>query len=172
MTTNHRHPCSRRALSAAVALAPFAASACAGDPSSWAIRRELSTFTLPRHLPTFVFTSAEVRHIDRDGYIDLVAGSLEDELNRAGVTSEIIKVAATPRLPRVELAFYRLELPPPELAHYNSLYVTHMTVDCAFVSAADEVAFIGRVIGSGEDGNVSLAADAAGRAIGRALTHG
>src|SRR6516164_4595958 len=108
MTERRGSRCSRRALAKAMAFAPLGALGCGG--ASWDIRRELAPFSMPRHVSIMVFRSRAVRKIDRDGYVDLVAGRLQQDLASTGRTSEIVPLAGAPRLPRIELAFYILDV--------------------------------------------------------------
>jgi hypothetical protein len=161
----------RRTLATALALAPLGAFGCGG--SSWEIRRELAPFAMPRHVSIMVFKSQAVRNADRDGYADLVASTLQQSLASTGTSSDIVPLAGSPRLPRIELAFYVLGLPDsPTQVNGEPVGFAAITLDCAFVSANDEVAFIGRVTGRNGEGNLSLAAEAAASEITKALTHG
>jgi hypothetical protein len=120
-----------------------------------------------------VFKSRAVRNLDRDGYVDLVANMLQQDLASTGTSSEIVPLAGAPRLPRIELAFYFLELPAtPTHVHGEPVGFAAITLDCAFVSANDEVAFVGRVTARDGEGNLSLAAEAVAGEIAKALTHG
>lgn len=120
-----------------------------------------------------VFRSRAVRNVDRDGYVDLVAGRLQQDLASTGRSSEIVPLAGAPRLPRIELAFYVLDLREESTQIYGEkVGSAAITLDCAFVSASDEVAFIGRVTAHDGEGNLSQAAEAAADEIARVLTRG
>ena len=171
MTAPQGFRCSRRALATALACAPVGALGCSG--SSWEIRRELAPFGVPRHVPIMVFESRTVRNVDREGYVALVASMLQDDLAMSGISSEVVPLAGAPRLPRIELAFYLLELPDtPTHVSGDPVGFAAITLDCAFVSANDEVAFIGRITGRNGEGNLSLAGQIAAGEIAKALTHG
>jgi hypothetical protein len=154
-----------------MAFAPLGALGCGG--ASWDIRRELAPFSMPRHVSIMVFRSRAVRKIDRDGYVDLVAGRLQQDLASTGRTSEIVPLAGAPRLPRIELAFYILDVSEQSTQVYGErVGSAAITFDCAFVSSTDQVAFVGRVSARDGEGNLSLAAEAAADEVAKVLTRG
>ena len=168
MTDDREHAVllSRRALGTMVALGALGVGGCAD--STWLIRRELAPFKLPPRIPIMVFLSPRIREVDQDGYTNVVTTALESELSQRGIHTEVMDLAGAPRLPRIEIAFYALDLGGGGGANGVGVLAS-ITVDCAFVSARDEVAFIGRVRSPSTSQRLALGAEAAGRAIAKTL---
>ena len=161
----------RRTLSAALCLGALPLGGCSG--ARWVEQKKVGQVSWPRRIPIMVFKSAHIRDIDEDGLSDVVATTLSAELERRGIQADVMELTGEPRLPRIELAFWSIDFGTAgAMAESSALEQGSISVDCAFVSAEDEVVFIGRLVGRGKDGNLSAGAEAAGKAIYEALTEG
>jgi hypothetical protein len=145
-------------------------SACS-TRHSWAIRKPLSSFTLPRAMTIMVFRTSEFQEVDTEGVSDALAYALLDELEKHGITSTLTALKGEPRLPRIELAFRKLEYTPT--SQYSETTQTFedgsLMVDVGVVSAVDEVVFVGRMLASAHRSRMRVAADEAGRKIAQEL---
>jgi hypothetical protein len=56
--------------------------------------------------------------------------------------------------------------------YYASPRPSRMVVDCALVSAKDEILFVGRIVGTGSSSDVEALAKAVGQAIAEELSGG
>ena len=120
-----------------------------------------------------VWKSTQFRDADgEDGNAALVTDSLETELAQRGIRCRIVPLAGDPIVPRVELAFESLYLAGGKNPIRASMEQSWLVVDCAFVTAANQVAFVGRLLGESRDGNLSLGLEAAAEAIAETLTAG
>jgi hypothetical protein len=113
-----------------------------------------------------VWKSARVQALDEDGLTDTVVLAVAEGLADRHVRSTVTDLAGAPALPRIELVFWT---PPSETAGTGRVGQSAITVDCAFVSATDEVHFVGRVRGYGKDDDVAAGAKAAAEAVVYAL---
>jgi hypothetical protein len=152
-----------------VALAVTSGLSTACLDSTWVVKRELAPFRLPRRVVIMVWKSSRVRELDEDGITDTMVVALEDELTSRGFLPTVTDLADAPVLPRVELVFWT---PPSETVGSGRVGQSAINVDCAFVSGKDEVAFVGRVRGYDNDGDLAVAAQAAARAVADALAGG
>jgi hypothetical protein len=164
---NRRTRLPRRGFVALAVASGLATTAC--YDSTWVVQRELGPFRLPRRVVIAVWKSPRVRELDGGGITDTLVVALAEELNSRGFFPTVTALDDAPVLPRVELVFWT---PPSETAGTGRAGQTGITVDCAFVSAKDEVEFVGRVRGYGKDGDVAVAVQAAARAITDALAGG
>lgn len=159
-----------------VALGVAAAGMVAGcADSEWIVRRDIARFRLPGHVPIMVYETRHFAWLDRNGYAAAVKSALEAELEARGVVPEFMPLTGAPRLPRVELAFYGLEPgPSSSIDEDQSLLArpTSITVDCAFVSRNDRIAFIGRVYASGKGSDLTPGVEAVAHAVAEVLLDG
>jgi hypothetical protein len=129
----------RRAVGLALGLGA-AATACGA--TSWLEQKKLGPVAFPhRGMPIMVFKSDYVRAVDRDGLTDAVVTALTAELWNYDIEGKVVALAGAPVTPRIELAFWTINLG-------DNLEPAAITVDCAFVSASDQVAFVGRIRGT------------------------
>jgi hypothetical protein len=163
---NRRAFLPRRGFVALAVTSGLSATAC--YDSTWVVKRELAPFRLPRRVVIMVWKSPRVRELDESGITDTLVVALEEELINRGFFPTVTSLDE-PVLPRVELVF---STPPSEAAGTGGAGQRAITVDCAFVSAKDEVAFVGRVRGNDKDGDVAVAVQAAARAVADALAGG
>lgn len=125
---------------AALALTIGAATAACSQ-TTWLVEKKLGRVAFPRRgLPIMVFKSDYVRAVD-EGLSDSVVEALTVELWNYDIESKVIPLAGAPITPRIELAFWTLEIGGSNVGGA-------ITVDCAFVSASDQVAFVGRIRGT------------------------
>jgi hypothetical protein len=154
-----------------LAILACALSSACGTRHSWTIRKPISSFTLPRATTIMVFRTREFKEADTDGVSDALAYALLGELEKHGITSTLTALKGEPRLPRIELAFRRLEYTPT--SQYSDTTQrfedASLVVDVGVVSAADEVVFVGRMLSSAHRDRMRAAADEAGRKIAKEL---
>jgi hypothetical protein len=153
-----------------VILACAFASACSTG-SSWTIRKPLSSFSLPRATTIMLFRTPDFNAADTEGVSDALAYALIDELEKHGITSTLTALRGEPRLPRIELAFRRLEFTARGQYSVTTLAFEEasLVVDVGVVSPADEVVFVGRMVASAHRDRIRVVADAAGRKIAEDL---
>jgi hypothetical protein len=162
----------RRSFIARLLLAMLPVSACGGP--TWLGKQRLLEAPLPRKVVIMVWKSARVRATDDEGFADAVATMLQVALGELGYEATIQPLAGHPRLPRIELAFWGIDYGEGPLMGdpYGGMTDGSVTVDCAFVTARDQVAFVGRVRALGEGGNLGVGAETAARAIAEMLVYG
>jgi hypothetical protein len=141
-----------------LALGAATLTACS---TSWLEKKKLGPIVLPRMLAIMVYKTERVRANDEHRIADFVAKTIAVELGKRDITTDIMELAGPPHLPRVELAFWDVDGLPMSI-----------TVDCAFVSETDEIAFMGRIVGEGGGGDLMRSAENAGRAIASELLGG
>jgi hypothetical protein len=152
----------RRTVSVALALGTVA-TAC--GTTTWLEEKKLGPVTFTRRvLPIMVFKSDYVRSVDQEGLADAVAEALSAELERYNLKSTVVPLAGESRTPRIELAFWTMNLGG---GGAGSAEGTSITVDCAYVSPSDQVAFVGRIRGRAAvpQGGLATGVEAIARAI-------
>jgi hypothetical protein len=166
------HVMARRSFVGRLLLGLLPISACGGP--SWLSKQRPVEAPLPRRLVIMVWKSARVHAVDDEGFADAVATMLQVALGELGYEATILPLAGHPRLPRIELAFWDIDYGNGGLMRdpYGGMAQGSVTVDCAFVTARNQVAFVGRVRAQGEDGNLGVGAEAAARAIADMLVYG
>lgn len=134
------HPPPPRPHRRAAALAlTLGAAAAACSQTTWLVEKKLGRVTFPRRgMPIMVFKSDYVRAYDQ-GLSDTVVEALTVELWNYDIEGKVVPLAGAAITPRIELAFWTVEL--------SGNQGGAITVDCAFVSASDQVAFVGRIRG-------------------------
>lgn len=155
----------RRAFVALAVTGGLSTTAC--PDSTWVVKRELAPVRLPHGIVIMVWKSPRVRQLDEDGLTDTLVLALEEELTDRGFQPTVTELAGTPKLPRIELVFWT---PPSETPGTGRVGQGAITVDCAFVSAKDEVQFVGRIRGYGKGDDVGVGARAAAKSVAEALT--
>jgi hypothetical protein len=163
----------RRRVGVALGMVAWLLAAACSTSASWAIKRPLAKFSLPSSTTIMVFRPPEVTALDTQGASDALTQALRAELSKQGVASTLTRLQGAPRLPRIELAFRRLELTPAgQYSTTTQLFEgASLVVDVAVVSAKDEVVFVGRIVPAAHRDRLKSAAEAAGRRIARDLTH-
>lgn len=131
-----------------------------GCAATWRDKQKLGRVEVPRTISIMVFKSGFVHANDSEGITDAVVRELTLELQRRRIRYDVGPLEGAPRLPRIELAFWHLDGVP-----------TSITVDCAFVSASDEVTLVGRVVGTVGADNKTPAQNVA-KAVADELTGG
>jgi len=167
---SHRAPLFLPRRTVGVALALGTAAAACGT-TTWLEEKKLGPITFTRRaLPIMVFKSEYVRTVDREGLADAVAEALSAELERYNLKSTIVPLAGEPRTPRIELAFWTMNLGGAAAGRGEG---SSITVDCAFVSPSDQVAFVGRIRGRAEvpQGGLATGVEAIARAIAQELVN-
>lgn len=162
--TDSSHPSrrpKRRSVSVALALGTAALAGC--SPSHWLEEKKLGAVVFPSSIvPIMVFRSDYVRAHDRDGVTDAVASALASELGARGIQTTTVELAGEPRSPRIELAVVNLDS--------GGTVFPAITVDCAYVSPGEQVAYVGRLrIVAGETG-IAAGVEPLARAIAEKLT--
>lgn len=149
----------RCVLQATLALGASALVGC--TPSSWIDEKKLAPVVFPRAiLPIMVFRSDYILRADREGFTDAVASSLSSELGTYGIQTTVVELAGEPRSPRLELAIWNLEAP-------HQTESAAITLDCAYVSPDEKVAYVGRVRVKGL--SISAAVEPIARAVAEKL---
>lgn len=159
----HRRP-PRRAFVALAVTSGLSTTAC--PDATWVVKQELAPIRLPRRIAITVWKSRRVRGLDEDGLTDALVRAVAEGLTERHLQPTVTDLSDGPTLPRIELVFWTA---PAETVGTGRVGENAITVDCAFVSAADDVHFVGRVRGYGEDGNAAEGAQAAATAIVYAL---
>jgi hypothetical protein len=154
----------RRAFVALAVTSSLATTAC--PDATWTVKQELAPIRLPRKIVITVWKSPRVRALDEEGLTDALVLAVAEGLAERHTLSTVTDLADAPTLPRIELVFWTA---PSETVGTGRVGQRAMTVDCAFVSATDEVHFVGRVRGYGKDGDASKGAHEAAKAIVYAL---
>lgn len=149
------------------------AGACSTN-TSWTIKKPLAKFELPRATTVMVFRTPEVEALDKHGASDALTQALRDELAKQGVRSTLLPLKGEPRLPRIELAFRRLELTAAGEYSKTTLRFEEaaLVVDVGVVSPDDKVVFVGRIVPAAHRDRLKSAAEAAGRKIAQDLGGG
>ena len=140
--THPRDAARRRALELTFALGATALVGCAS--SSWVDEKKLAPVVFTRAiLPIMVFRSDYILKVDREGMTDAIASAVSSELGRYGIQTTVVELAGAARSPRLELAIWNLERP-------RERAFAAITLDCAYVSPGEQVAYVGRVRVTGE----------------------
>lgn len=163
MSRRHaRTPVTRRAVNLVLALGATGLTGC--GTSSWLEEKKLGKVVFPRTiLPIMVFRSDYVLTQDREGLTDAIASELSSELARYGVQTTVVDLAGSPRSPRIELAVYSFE--ESGTAHFPVI-----TVDCAYVSPGEEIAYVGRLQNVASERGMTAGVEPTARAIAEKLT--
>jgi hypothetical protein len=154
----------RRAFVALAVTSGLSTTAC--PDATWVVKQQLAPIRLPRRIVIMVWKSPRVRELDEDGLTDMVVLAVAEGLADRGLQATVTDLAGTPTLPRIELVFWT---PPSETVGTGRVGQSAITVDCAVVSATDEVHFVGRVRGYGKDGDAAEGAQEAAKAVVYAL---
>jgi hypothetical protein len=129
----------RRAASLAMAFGAAALGGCAS--SSWLEEKKLARVAFPRGaLPIMLFRSDHMRRIDREGVTDAIASALSSALWEYSIETTVVELAGAARSPRIELAVWNIQAGTPGTANPPAI-----TVDCAYVSPGEQIAFVGRL---------------------------
>ena len=136
--------------------------------AGWTARREFSPTRLPDRIAIMVFESQQVREADDAGISDLVVETLTQDLRTLGTQADVVPLQGNARLPRVELFFRSLDARTSDTAKP----VWTLVVDCAVVSAKDEITFAGRMNAGGAGDEIALAAEKVGHLIAETLHRG
>lgn len=157
-----RLPITRRAVNLALTLGAAAWTGC--GTSNWLEEKKLAPVVFPRTiLPIMVFRSDYVLTEDREGVTDAIASALSSELGRYGIQTTVIDLAGAPRSPRIELAVRDFQ--PRGATGYPAV-----TVDCAYVSPGEQIAFVGRLHNVGGAPETTSGVEPIAREIAEKLT--
>lgn len=165
MTRHPRLPRPRRRAFVALAIMSGLSTTACPD-ATWVVKQELAPVRLPRSIVIMVWKSPRVQELDEDGLTDTLVLAVAEGLADRGLRPTVTDLAGAPKLPRIELVFWT---PPSETVGTGRVGERAITVDCAFVSATDEVQFVGRVRGYGKDGDATEGAQEAAQAVVYAL---
>jgi len=153
---------SLRSRAAQIALAAAALGGCA--TSNWLEEKKLAPIVFPRTiLPIMVFRSDTILVDDREGLTDAIASALCSELGRYGIQTTVVELAGSARSPRIELAVYSFE-------ESSTSGFPVITVDCAYVSPGEQIAYVGRLQSVGSDQSMTSGVEPLARAIAEKFT--
>jgi hypothetical protein len=165
MTRHARFPRPpRRAFVALAVTSGLSTTAC--PDTTWVVKQQLAPIQLPRSIVIMVWKSPRVRELDEDELTDTLVLAVAEGLADRGLRPTVTELAGEPALPRIELVFWTA---PSETVGTGRAGQSAIAVDCAFVSATDEVHFVGRVRGYGKNGDDAEGAREAARAVVYAL---
>jgi hypothetical protein len=165
--TNPPQRSTRRAVSLALALGATGFGGCAS--SSWLEEKKFAPVRFPKStLPIMVFCSDYVRSIKGEGITDAIASDLSSELGTYGIQTTVVELAGKPRSPRIELAVWNIDA-----GQAGATSPPSITVDCAYVSGGEQIAFVGRLRGASPsvgDSDTLSSIERVARAIAEKLT--